>query len=60
MKRRTVGIDLKVPAQALATILVFVLTRYGIELDTATSGAISVLLGVVLGYFAPAPATVVK
>lgn len=55
MKRRTVGIDPKLPAQALATILVFVLARFGIDLDSATSGAIAVLVGAIIAYFMPAP-----
>jgi hypothetical protein len=60
VRRRTVGIDPKLIAQALVTILAFVLARFGIELDSATSGAIAVVLGAVAGYFAPAPTTEVK
>jgi hypothetical protein len=58
--RKTIGIDPKVPAQALTTVLTFVLAKYAIDLDAATSGAISVLLGVVISVRAPAPTTEVK
>jgi hypothetical protein len=37
-KLKTVSLNPKVPAQALASIVAFVLARYGIELDAATSG----------------------
>lgn len=60
VKRRTLGVDPKVIAQALVTVLSFVLAKYAIELDAATSGAISVLLGAIVAYFAPAPTTEVK
>lgn len=58
--RKTVGIDPKVIAQALVTVLSFVLAKYAIELDAATSGAIAVILGAIIAYFAPAPTTEVK
>ena len=58
MVRRTEGLDLKVPAQAAATIIVFLLSYFGVDLDVEVAGAISVLLGFVAGYFAPAPKTV--
>lgn len=55
MKRRTVGIDPKVPIQALVTVLVAIAAYYGIELDKETSAALAIVLGTVAGYFAPAP-----
>jgi hypothetical protein len=58
VKYETVGVDPKVPAQAIVTILAFVLTYFGIELDAAVSGALSVVIGAVAARFAPAPKTV--
>lgn len=60
VKRKTKGVDPKVPTQAITTVLTFVLAKYAIDLDAATSGAVSVLLGVVIGAIAPAPTTEVK
>ncbi len=60
MKFRTEGVDPKVPAQALATIVAFIAARYGLDIDRETSGAIAVVLGVLIAFFAPAPKTVAK
>jgi hypothetical protein len=57
-KRRTMGVDPKVPAQAVVTILVWLLAHYGIDLDADVAAAISVVIGVLLGVLAPAPRTV--
>jgi hypothetical protein len=58
MKRKTLGVDPKVPAQAIVTILVWLLAHYGIDLDADVSAAVSILVGVLLGVFAPAPKTI--
>lgn len=57
-KRRTMGVDPKVPAQAVATIVVWVLAYFAIDLDAEVATAISVLLGIPFGVLAPAPRTV--
>lgn len=59
VKRKTVGVDPKVPAQAVVTILVWLLAHYGIDLDADVAAAISVIVGVLLAaLFAPAPTTI--
>ena len=58
VKYETVGWDPKILAQAAVTIVVFVLTYFGIDLDAEVSGALSVVLGFVAGRLAPAPKTV--
>lgn len=60
MKFKTEGVDPKVPAQALATIVTFVAARYGLEIDKETSGALAVVIGTLVAFFAPAPKTVAK
>lgn len=57
-KRRTLGVDPKVPAQAIVTILVWLLAHYGIDLDADVAAAVSIIVGVLLGVLAPAPRTV--
>lgn len=57
-KRKTVGVDPKVPIQAVVTAAVAVLAYFGIDLDPALAGAIAVVLGIVAGFFSPAPKTV--
>jgi archaellum biogenesis protein FlaJ (TadC family) len=57
MKYQTEGLDPKVPVQAIAIILVFILTKVGIDLDLVTSFAISTVIGFVAAFFAPAPKT---
>ena len=58
--QKTVGTDPKVPIQAVVTAAVAVLAYFGIDLDPAIAGGIAVLLGIIAGYFAPAPKTVPK
>lgn len=55
MKRKTVGIDLKVPAQALAFVVAFVAGYFGLEMDAEVVLALSTIIGFFAGYFAPAP-----
>jgi hypothetical protein len=57
-KLQTVSLNPKVPAQALAAIVAFVLAKYGIELDAATSGAIATVIGFIAGVVAPPSPTV--
>lgn len=57
MQRKTIGVDPKVPAQAVTTIVAFVLGYFGIDLDPVLAGAIATVLGVVIGALAPAPKT---
>jgi hypothetical protein len=57
-KLQTVSLNPKVPAQALASIVAFVLAKYGIELDAATSGAIATVIGFLAGVIAPPSPTV--
>jgi hypothetical protein len=58
VKQKTVGVDPKLPIQAVVTAVVAVLAYFGINLDPAIAGGIAVLLGIIAGYFAPAPKTV--
>jgi hypothetical protein len=58
--QKTVGTDPKVPIQAVVTAAVAVLAYFGIDLDPAIAGAIAVVVGIIAGYFAPAPKTVPK
>lgn len=58
MKRKTKGIDPKVPVQAVVAAIVAVLAYFGFDIDPAISGVIATVLGLIAGYFAPAPQTV--
>jgi hypothetical protein len=55
---RTVGLNPKVPAQAVVTVLVFVLAHFGIDLEPETALAIATLFGFVAGVAAPPAPTV--
>jgi hypothetical protein len=57
---KTEGVDPKLPVQAITSIVVFLLSYFGIELDPEVSGALAVIIGAIAGYFAPAPKTVPK
>ncbi len=59
-KTKTVGVDPKVPVQALATVIAFAASYFGVDLDATVSGAIAVVLGAVSGSLAPAPKTKVE
>lgn len=48
----TVGLSPKVPAQAIATIVAFIATYFGLDLDTEVSGAIAVIIGWIAGMIA--------
>jgi predicted RND superfamily exporter protein len=58
MKTKTQGVDPKLPIQAVVTAVVAVLAYFGINVDAGLAGAIGVVLGLIAGYFAPAPKTV--
>ena len=58
--QKTVGVDPKVPIQAVVTAVVAVLAYFGIDLDPAIAGAVAVVLGIIAGYLSPAPKTVPK
>jgi putative flippase GtrA len=58
VKLKTAGIAAKVPAQALATLVVSALAYYGIDLDAQVSAAVGVAVGFAAGYAAPAAPTV--
>lgn len=51
---KTDGVSPKVPAQAIVTVLTFVLFLFGIELSVELSGALATLLGIAGGFLAPA------
>lgn len=55
MKRKTVGVDPKVPVQAVVTAVVAVLAYFGIDVAPELAGAIAVVAGIVAGFLAPAP-----
>ena len=59
VKRKTEGIDPKVPAQLIAGLITWALARFipGLELPPEVEVAIAALVGVVIGYLAPAPVT---
>lgn len=57
-KRKTVGVDPKVPIQAVVAAVVAVLAYFGLDVDPAIAGGIATLLGLIAGYLAPAPKTV--
>ncbi len=52
-KPKTVGTSPKVPVQAIVSVVAFVVAYFGVELSPEASGAISALLGIAGGYFAP-------
>jgi hypothetical protein len=56
---KTVGLNPKVPAQAVATIVVFCLLKLGLEVDADVSAAIGTLIGFLAGVVAPPAPTVV-
>lgn len=59
MTRKTVGIDPKVPAQLIVTLIVWALARYtGIDLSAQAEVLIGVVAGLLAGVLAPAPKTV--
>jgi len=58
--QKTVGTDPKVPIQAVVTAVVAVAAYFGLDIDPAIAGGIAVLLGIIAGYFSPAPKTVPK
>lgn len=59
VKLKTAGlVHPKVPAQAIATLIVTALAYYGISLPPEVSAALGVVLGFAAGYYAPAAPTV--
>jgi hypothetical protein len=60
MKRTTEGIDPKLIAQLVASAIAWVLARYaGISLPPEAEVGIAAVVGVLVGYLAPAPKTTV-
>ena len=58
MKQKTVGVDPKVPIQAVVAAAVAVAAYFGLDIDPALAGAIGTVLGLIAGYLSPAPKTV--
>jgi hypothetical protein len=59
MKRKTLGIDPKVPAQFVASAVVWAVAHYaGIQLSLEVEVAIAAVVGALIGALAPAPKTV--
>lgn len=58
MKYQTQGVDPKIPAMAAAIIISFIIGQVLIELPLEVTVALSTLISVAAGYFAPAPRTV--
>lgn len=56
---KTVGLNPKVPAQALTTLVVFVLARFGIDLETEVALALSTIIGFAAGVIAPPAPTLI-
>jgi hypothetical protein len=57
-KISTIGVDPKVPVQALSTlVIIFVAGLFAVDLDPEVAGAIAVVLGALIGTRAPAPKT---
>jgi hypothetical protein len=54
-KRKTQGVDPKLPIAAIATIVLYVLARYGVDLDPTLSLIIATLVGGGVGAAGPAP-----
>lgn len=60
MKLKTQGLSLKIPAQAITTLVVGALAYFGVDLDPELSAALGVVIGFAAGYLAPAaPVTLV-
>lgn len=55
--RKTIGVDPKVPVQAIATVIVALAAYFGLELSEEVSVALAVVLGTIAGIAAPAPNT---
>jgi hypothetical protein len=53
VKRKTDGLDPKVPVQAVVTLLVAVLAYFGVDLDAEVAGALGVVAGAAAAYWAP-------
>jgi hypothetical protein len=58
-KRKTIGIDPKVPAQFIASAIVWAVAHYaGIDLSLEVEVAIAAIVGALIGVVAPAAKTV--
>lgn len=51
---KTIGLNPKVPVQAIVTIIVAAASYLGVELSPEISGALGILIGFAAGYLAPA------
>jgi len=58
--RKTVGVDPKVPVQAIVTLVVALLAYFGVNLDAEVSGALGIIIGALAAVVAPAAKTVVS
>jgi uncharacterized membrane protein YkvA (DUF1232 family) len=58
LKFKTLGVDPKVPIQALVTLAIAALAYFGIDLSPEVSGAIGVIVGIIVAALGPAPATI--
>lgn len=57
LKLKTKGLALKVPAQAITTVVVWLLAYFGVDLPPDVSLAIAAIIGFVAGIVAPAAPT---
>jgi membrane associated rhomboid family serine protease len=56
MTHKTVGVDPKVPVQAVVAIIAWAVAHFaGIDLSPEAEAAIAAVLGIVAGVLAPAP-----
>lgn len=60
MKKETQGLDPKVPVQAIALVLSFVLSYFAIDLPVEVALAVSTLIAGGAAYFAPAARVITK
>lgn len=58
MKTKTIGVDPKVPVQAVSAVVTFVLAYFGLDLDPEVAGGVATVIGAIAGVLAPAPKTV--
>jgi small-conductance mechanosensitive channel len=54
MKRKTIGIDPKLPITAIVAVIVYTLAKFGIDLDPTLAAAIAAFVGIIGGAAGPA------
>jgi hypothetical protein len=57
---RTIGVDPKLPIAAVVAIVIYVLGKFGLDLDPDLAAAIAAVLGPLAGAAGPAARTRVK